>query len=110
MRTRDMWLISRGLAPRPKLHKDQVKRYKTLFKMLDADGSGQLDITEIHEAMTELGMPAMVMEFRIAEDVDISIFEPGAALTITALLTLGFFFFNGPVIELEKQLVEGMLQ
>ena len=32
------------------------------------------------------------------------------ALSLTALLTLGFFFFNGPVIELEKQLVAGMLQ
>ena len=32
------------------------------------------------------------------------------ALSLTALLTLGFFFFNGPVIELEQQLVEGMLQ
>jgi multicomponent Na+:H+ antiporter subunit D len=32
------------------------------------------------------------------------------ALSLTALLTLGFFFFNGPVIELETQLVQGMLQ
>ncbi len=32
------------------------------------------------------------------------------ALCMTALLTLGFFFFNGPVIELEQQLVKGMLQ
>ena len=32
------------------------------------------------------------------------------AVTVTALLTLGFFFFNGPVIELEKQLVQGVLQ
>ena len=32
------------------------------------------------------------------------------AVTVTALLTLGFFFFNGPVIELEKQLVQGGLQ
>ena len=32
------------------------------------------------------------------------------ALTVTALLTLGFFFFNGPVIDLEKQLVQGSLQ
>ncbi len=31
------------------------------------------------------------------------------ALTITALLTLGFFFFNGPILELERQLVEGVL-
>ena len=32
-----------------------------------------------------------------------------AVLTATALLTLGFFFFNGPVIELETQLIqEGM--
>ena len=31
------------------------------------------------------------------------------AVTATALLTLGFFFFNGPVIELEKQLVQGGL-
>ncbi|MBO6728362.1 MAG: copper-binding protein [Maricaulis sp.] len=38
-----------------------------------------------HEAMAELSMPAMVMEFRVADDVDISIFEPGAALTITAI-------------------------
>lgn len=32
------------------------------------------------------------------------------ALCITALLTLGFFFFNAPVIQLEEQLVKGMLQ
>lgn len=32
------------------------------------------------------------------------------ALCLTAMLTLGFFFFNGPVIELEQQLVGGMLQ
>jgi multicomponent Na+:H+ antiporter subunit D len=32
------------------------------------------------------------------------------ALTATALLTLGFFFFNGPVIELESQLVRGVAQ
>jgi multicomponent Na+:H+ antiporter subunit D len=31
------------------------------------------------------------------------------ALCITALLTLGFFFFNGPVIELETQLVQESL-
>ena len=37
-----------------------------------------------HEAMTELGMPSMVMQFSIADDVDIDLFEPGAALTITA--------------------------
>jgi multicomponent Na+:H+ antiporter subunit D len=30
------------------------------------------------------------------------------ALCITALLTLGFFFFNGPVIELESQVVKGL--
>ena len=30
------------------------------------------------------------------------------ALCLTALLTIGFFFFNGPVIELEQQLLEGM--
>lgn len=29
-------------------------------------------------------------------------------LVLTALLTLGFFFFNSPVIELEQQLLEGM--
>ena len=32
------------------------------------------------------------------------------AVVATALLTLGFFFFNGSVIELEKQLVQGMAQ
>ena len=30
------------------------------------------------------------------------------ALTITAILTLAFFFFNGPVVELEAQLVRGL--
>lgn len=30
------------------------------------------------------------------------------ALCITALLTLGFFLFNGPVIELESQVVRGL--
>ena len=32
------------------------------------------------------------------------------ALTITAALTIGFFFFNGPVLELERQLVQGLAQ
>ncbi len=32
------------------------------------------------------------------------------ALTITAMLTLAFFLFNGPVIELESQVVRGMAQ
>jgi Cu/Ag efflux protein CusF len=39
-----------------------------------------------HEAMPELGMPSMVMEFAIAENVDISQFKPGAALMITATM------------------------
>ncbi|MEM7610398.1 MAG: monovalent cation/H+ antiporter subunit D family protein [Pseudomonadota bacterium] len=30
------------------------------------------------------------------------------ALAITAALTIGFFLFNGPALELERQLVEGM--
>ena len=30
------------------------------------------------------------------------------ALSLTALLTLAFFFFNGPALELERQVVEGM--
>jgi multicomponent Na+:H+ antiporter subunit D len=30
------------------------------------------------------------------------------ALTLTALLTLAFFFFNGPALELERQVVAGM--
>ena len=30
------------------------------------------------------------------------------ALAITALLTIAFFFFNGPVLELERQVVAGM--
>lgn len=39
-----------------------------------------------HEAMSELGMPAMVMEFSIADDVDMNLFQPGAALMITATM------------------------
>lgn len=31
------------------------------------------------------------------------------ALTITAAMTLGFFFFNAPVLELERQIVQGVL-
>lgn len=38
-----------------------------------------------HEAMPELSMPAMVMEFQIAADVDIDLFEPGAALILTVV-------------------------
>ena len=30
------------------------------------------------------------------------------ALSLTALLTLAFFFFNGPVLELERQILAGM--
>ena len=32
------------------------------------------------------------------------------ALTITALLTLGFFLFNAPAVELESQLVTPLVQ
>ena len=31
-----------------------------------------------------------------------------AALALTALLTIGFFLFHGPALELERQVVEGM--
>jgi multicomponent Na+:H+ antiporter subunit D len=31
-----------------------------------------------------------------------------AALTMTAILTIAFFFFNGPVLSLERQVVSGM--
>ena len=30
------------------------------------------------------------------------------ALTVTAILTIGFFFLNGPVLELERQIVRGI--
>jgi Cu/Ag efflux protein CusF len=36
-----------------------------------------------HEAMNELSMPPMVMNFVIADDVDMAIFTPGTALMIT---------------------------
>ncbi|WP_203291741.1 copper-binding protein [Maricaulis parjimensis] len=36
-----------------------------------------------HGPMPELGMTGMVMPFAIAEDVDITLFQPGASLTIT---------------------------
>lgn len=38
-----------------------------------------------HGDLPELGMPGMVMEFRVAETVDIALFEPGAALEITVI-------------------------
>ena len=38
-----------------------------------------------HEALETMEMPSMVMEFVIAEDVDIALFEPGAALSITVM-------------------------
>ena len=38
-----------------------------------------------HEAMPELSMPSMVMQFHIAETVDMALFEPGAALMITVI-------------------------
>ena len=36
-----------------------------------------------HGPLPELGMTGMVMSFHIASDVDITLFEPGAALTVT---------------------------
>jgi len=36
-----------------------------------------------HGPLPELGMMGMVMSFHIADDVDITLFEPGAALTVT---------------------------
>lgn len=38
-----------------------------------------------HGSLDALSMPAMVMEFHLADDVDLELFEPGAALTITAI-------------------------
>lgn len=38
-----------------------------------------------HDALTELGMGAMMMRFAVAEDVDFDLFQPGAALTITVI-------------------------
>lgn len=36
-----------------------------------------------HEALEELSMPSMVMEFEIAQPVDFALFQPGAALIVT---------------------------
>lgn len=38
-----------------------------------------------HDALTELGMGAMMMRFSVAEDVDFDLFQPDAALTITVI-------------------------
>lgn len=38
-----------------------------------------------HDALTELGMGAMMMRFAVADDVDFDLFQPGAALTITVI-------------------------
>ncbi len=38
-----------------------------------------------HDALTELGMGAMMMRFSVADDVDFDLFQPGAALTITVV-------------------------
>lgn len=36
-----------------------------------------------HGPLDELGMPGMVMEFHVADDVDFDLFQPGASLTVT---------------------------
>ena len=36
-----------------------------------------------HGPLDELGMPGMVMEFQVADDVDFDLFQPGASLTVT---------------------------
>lgn len=36
-----------------------------------------------HEAMEELSMPSMVMEFHVVDGVDFALFQPGAALMVT---------------------------
>ena len=38
-----------------------------------------------HDALTELGMGAMTMRFAVNENVDFSLFQTGAALTITVV-------------------------
>jgi Cu/Ag efflux protein CusF len=38
-----------------------------------------------HDALTELGMGAMTMRFAVNEAVDFSLFQTGAALTITVV-------------------------
>ena len=58
-------------------------------------------------------LPIIYMAWFAKEDADTSPHGEApwpavAALAVTALLTIGFFLFNGPVLDLERQVVEGM--
>ncbi len=58
-------------------------------------------------------LPILYMAWFEQEDADAkphgeAPFAAVLALCVTALLTLGFFLFNGPVIELESQVVRGL--
>ena len=59
-------------------------------------------------------LPIVYMAWFLKEDVPPpkdhgeAPFAAVLALTITAFLTLGFFFFNGPVLRLESQLVQAI--
>jgi multicomponent Na+:H+ antiporter subunit D len=60
-------------------------------------------------------LPIIFMAWFLKEDVPPARehgeapFAAVLALTITAMLTLAFFFFNGPVLTLERQLIQAVL-
>lgn len=60
----------------------QSARSTVIADVRSVDGEARTALLR-HEAMVELSMPSMVMEFDIAEPVDFALFQPGAALIVT---------------------------
>ncbi len=58
-------------------------------------------------------LPIVYMAWFAKEDADTAAHGEApwpavTALALTAVLTIGFFLFHGPALELERQVVEGM--
>jgi hypothetical protein len=54
----ERWLRGHGKLMRRKVHPREKVRYRRMFDMLDNDGSGAVDLTEIYAAMTHTGLKA----------------------------------------------------
>lgn len=60
----------------------QSARSTVVADVRTVDGEARTALLR-HEAMEELSMPSMVMEFEVIEPVDFALFQPGAALIVT---------------------------
>ncbi|GAX81727.1 hypothetical protein CEUSTIGMA_g9155.t1 [Chlamydomonas eustigma] len=65
------WLRKRGKAVKPKLSTEQLTELNDCFKLMDEDGSGSIDVSELEAAFKMLGIMMSKKEFmKLVNEVD----------------------------------------